>query len=685
MSSKSKLIVAIVMLAVGAGLVPTGLVTNDYMRDQVYDGVPEALLGIKAEAVPTLAEEFPALSTPEILKGIFDQASAEVEPMLTIRSTPEVLRNFRDEAFASLPAIIEPAVAVQITNGTIWNAQGFYGSYAAALDAFFNDENWSTNTFGVFGFNSISEQMAGVNLSYTTYAQNTIMFTGFLDPTPGGPYFWNPGILTDLTYGTALDNFQDIFYWIWGPYGGWPNATLQAGYNVTWTQLSSFQWYYEYYFRPFIVPGYLGMSVAAYAPIAFYGQWANGSLDPTGVDLSTIKAGLPGGTKGGEVGVPDPTNITLTSCYDLWNESIPYSFANDSGIWSWMGALAGNATLQGLLMSTFNLTATQLNMTLEWLDDFMENLLPLLIQADTGYTLSQLATMAFFEHWANGTMFGESIIPNGFLGEIDSSWAGAPYFEVGLPTASGLSLAVCQDLWDPFEDNTFIYLDSFQSTWLPAIQGDTASQAALIAGFGLSAGQLTALLTWLGALIGTTPSTGRMADILEYNTGMTITELATAAFYEQWAVGTINGESLIPEGFLARRDPPIMGPPYFEVGLMYAAGINYTQAAALWNENSDYSLVTVTGVNKWYKAEQGNAIFDTLKDENNDLNDFQMAGILTWLPQFRDVIVNILAKEDLGLTLEPYDLGQTLAISLGAGGGALAALGVVVLILSRRT
>jgi hypothetical protein len=65
MSNKSKLIIAIVLIAVGAGLVPTGLVTNDIMREQVYDGVPEALLGIKAEAIPSIEGVIPVLEPPK--------------------------------------------------------------------------------------------------------------------------------------------------------------------------------------------------------------------------------------------------------------------------------------------------------------------------------------------------------------------------------------------------------------------------------------------------------------------------------------------------------------------------------------------------------------------------------------------------------------------------------------------
>jgi len=323
-------------------------------------------------------------------------------------------------------------------------------------------------------------------------------------------------------------------------------------------------------------------------------------------------------------------------------------------------------------------------MILTWLGNFIENVTPALVLSSTGKTIGELSTLAFYEQWANGTMFGEVVLPDGFLGEIDPAWAGAPYFEVGLPSASNISLAKSIMLWNPLLDKTFIYGDSFENLWLPAMQGDATSQATLIATFGISAGELTTLLTWIGSLIGLVPSTGRIADLIEYNLGLTITQIATSYFYDQWVNGTVAGADFLPEGFLSQLDPPIDGPPYFEVGLMYSSGINIAQTLALWDVNSEHSLVTVSGVNKWYQAVEGNAIHTTLKSENGNLSDLQMAGILAWLPQFRDVIVNILAKADMGLPQEPYELGQTIAISLGAGGGVLATLGVVLLILSRR-
>ncbi|GAG25886.1 unnamed protein product, partial [marine sediment metagenome] len=168
---------------------------------------------------------------------------------------------------------------------------------------------------------------------------------------------------------------------------------------------------------------------------------------------------------------------------------------------------------------------------------------------------------------------------------------------------------------------------------------------------------------------------------------MSLTEIATLAVYEQWSNGTIYGNVVIPEGFLSLREPPIIGPPYFEVSLTikYSLGLTIAQVQALWDQSSDYSLLTVRGVKNWYQAEEGNTIYETLRLQNGGLAWWQMYPILEWLPQFRDEIVNKLGKDDLNLPMEPYKLGQTLAFSLGLGGGALAALGVVFLLLSRRT
>ena len=116
---------------------------------------------------------------------------------------------------------------------------------------------------------------------------------------------------------------------------------------------------------------------------------------------------------------------------------------------------------------------------IHWLDNFITNLTPVLFETEPGPTINELATLAFYEQWSNGTIYGEVFLPDGFLGEFNSSYAGAPYFEVGLPTASNLTLTECLALWDETGFDTFIDRDSFTDHWLPAIEGDPTNKSYL--------------------------------------------------------------------------------------------------------------------------------------------------------------------------------------------------------------
>ena len=697
MSSKSKLITAIVLLAVGAGLIPTGLVTNDYLRDQVYDGVPEAMLKIKADAVPGLEDKIPVLGLPDILKGIFDEAVVSIDELVRIEATPAALLGIRSQVNASIPDLINVAT---VANG-IAAAYGYldflYGAVAGS-NVWFNDTMWvdpNTGWPGLANYTGVGNFTWDARANLYWYGMLSTIFDDLEAYLPYGDLeSYIPGLIMDLVTGDGVAQFlkgygaawYTMTYWVGDPSQYALYAAMTTEYNATWAQLTAVNDYINAMIAGPYVSGLFsyryGVSVAHAIDYGFYMQWANASFSSTGFDL--------GGFKGIEAGVnhlngtPTPTNISLAQCQALWDPLNPLSFTNDSGIYVWAGALQSDPTALAAL-AAFGLTSAQLNLVLNWLGYVLTTVTPIVVLATQSKTTTQIATLGVLEQWANVTIFGDVVVPGGFLAEIDSSFSGAPYFEIGLPNASGLAFDTTSDLWDPLEDDTFIYGPSFQSMWLPAMQGNPTSQDAIIAAFGMSPAELTAILTWMGAFLGLDPSTGRAAQVLAYNYGQTITQIATAAFYEQWSNGTINGIVALPDGFLAERVPPVYGPPYFEIGLSFAATLTLAQCAALWNVNSEYSLVTVSGVHKWYKAAEGNTMYTTLATQNGGLNFIQMSAILEWLPEFRDVIVNILAEDDKNLPMEPYDLGQTLAISLGAGGGALAALGVVFLILSRRS
>ncbi len=670
--SKSKLIIGIILVVVGGGLIPTGFFVNQMFVDQIAEGVPDALLAVEDEALPSLEEQLPVLGTPDVLLGVEDGALTSLEEQLPVLTTPAVLFALKEEAVGTLPLIINGSGAAIVINQTITGVAGAIG-YPAAKAQFFNSPTFQATYGTPQGVSDYYDTLAGdfdvVNLGYTVTAQNNLLYGV-------GPL---PGLITDLDIGEGLLGYMELYLNV--TLGDQAlNATMQSLYNATWTQLEYLAGYIKNYLWDGVVkstysPPY---TIEQYAELVFYAQWANGSVIEGGIDLSLFKDTLPEDTFGLEAGVPNPTNITVPTCMALWDGSNPYSFVNDSGILIWVGAMQGNVTLQGYLIGAFSLTGAQLTILLGWLGNFMTNLVPLLLFDETGYTVPELAQLAFYEQWANGTIQGAAVLPDGFLNELSASFAGAPYFEVGLPSPSGLSLTETMNLWDEANALTFVNMDGIL-VWLGAISNATL-QGTLIATFGISAGELTALLAWLGAFL-----TVRVPQLIEYETGYTIPELAQVSFYEQWANGTIQGLSILPDGFLAELDPPLLGPPYFEVGLTEGStGLTVLQCAALWDNTSEYSLVTASGINKWYQAESSSTTYDDLRTNNGGISAAQMTQILDWLPKFRDIIVNKLAKEELGLPMEPYDLGNTLLMSLGAGGGTLAVIGVVLLILSKR-
>ena len=521
MYNKSKLIVGLVLLAVGAGLVPTGFFINQYLVDQVYEGVPEALLKIKDDATESLEEQIPGLATPDVLNDL------------------------KEEAIAQLPLIINGSGAALAINQSIEGAAAIAGDYDVAKEDFFNSPTFQAD-YSPFiplilqGISDYYDTLAGnndlVNLSYTTNAQNYLLYGN--EPLPG--------LITDLELGLGLLGYMELYL---NASLGVPgvNATMQLFYNANWNQLSALAGYIQNYLWEGVVKSqYSPLTIEQYAEIVFYAQWANGTFVEDGIDLSLFKSGVPPGTTGLEAGIPTPTNITVSTCMNLWDDSNPLSFVNDLGIMAWL-----NASYQTTIEIAFSISTPQYLLVLVWLGNFVTTLTPVLIEAETGYTIPTLALFAFYEQWANGTIFGESILP---------------------------------------------------------------------------------------------------------------------------------------EGFLSERDPPIYGPPYFEVGLTEGAtGLTLTQTMSLWDEASEFSLVTVSGINKWYSAKPFNSTaYVALKLYNGGLTDVQMEQILDWLPKFRDDIVNKLAKDDKDLPMEPYDLGMAILIGLGVGGGALAAVGIIFLILSRR-
>jgi hypothetical protein len=412
-----------------------------------------------------------------------------------------------------------------------------------------------------------------------------------------------------------------------------------------------------------------GMTTMAYSEILFYDQWANGTLFPTGLDLGYGSAlnGLL------EVGVPTPSGISYATTVVLWDDTSIYAFVNDTGLQKWRDA-ATKLDVWLNLSTSLGLDVNQMTLMLAWLPTIIDTFVPALFADPTlgyGMTISAYAETLFYEQWANGTILGEAIYPQGIdLGD------GLTGFEVGIPTETNISLTVCQLLWNEANGSTFVN-DTGIDKWVDAAT-DTTVQTELSTTFGLDATQLGEILDWLWEK---SFKDDVVPILIAEELGMSVSEYAEDLFFEQWANCTILGEKMFEQGIVLPFDN-ITG---LEVGCPTASNISLSIAEILFDKRNTSSLVDPGGLQKWYTAIDKNSnAFSELKSTFG-LSDTQTEMVATWIVNFRDMVVPTLAKQEMGLPADPYTLGTSIFLGMAIGGGILVALGVVVLILSRRT
>ena len=192
---------------------------------------PDALLGVEAEAVPTLESQIPLLTTPEVLLGLKDEI--EENPLILINCTTSAV----------------------VLNQTIYVAAALiFGTLQGSLEYFFNDPSWTVNTGKLMPINVISEVMTGglANLSFTPAAQQTIMIESISILNVAD----FPGLINDTALGIGVGRFLELYLATFDPTTSpMINATIQALYNATWSQLSAVAGYMKNYLFP-LVPGF---------------------------------------------------------------------------------------------------------------------------------------------------------------------------------------------------------------------------------------------------------------------------------------------------------------------------------------------------------------------------------------------------------------------------------------------
>ena len=495
--SKKILVISVVLIALGSGLVPGGILIEDYINDNVVNSIDDGLLGIEEEAIPLIEPMIKEMGIPQALRGIRDLGISVVEDMVEV----------------TFVAVLIEVMA--ILGGDVLGS--FYP--AIGMENFFNND-----TVGVWVFFSGISQYHIQPLNFTEDAQHRILY-GNSTTIPG----YIPGIqgfLNDTSTGAGVALFLEQYYAANSSDTPNLNMTMQENYNCTWSQLTKLVDYINGYLIDLIIPAIisLGMhveympslaglnSVNAIANALFMEQWANGTiLNETlyegGIDFSEMVDEINETLVGFEVGRVTPSNITRQVAYALFDD-INYANAltNDTGIEQWITAYT-NFTIKNTLMNEFNLTQTQTDMIFYWLfeESFKENIVPELMKLPppegVGMNITEFAKKLLREQWANGTVQGEILYTYGFPLPLE---AGVIYgFEVGyqgknmsvLPT--NMSTDSAKALWDISSEFSLVNKIGL-SKWFSALGNPTSLAAIeLQSANSLKDDEMSMVLSWL--------------------------------------------------------------------------------------------------------------------------------------------------------------------------------------------
>ncbi|MFX0018964.1 MAG: hypothetical protein ACFFBT_04185 [Promethearchaeota archaeon] len=474
--SKKILIISIILFAVGSGLVPGGILIENYINDTVAKSVDEGLLGIEEEAIPL------------------------IEPLIKEKGIPQALRGIRNVGISFVEDMVEATFVAVLIKVMALDGGNISSTYfpPIGIENFFNND-----TIGVWVVFSGISHYHTEPLNFTVDAQNRILF-GNSTIVPG----YIPGIqgfLNDTSTGAGVTTFLNQYYTANSSETNELMETMQENYNCTWDQLTKLNDYVCDYLIDLIIPiiiqnnlhvDYMPelaglLSVNAIAQALFMEQWANGTIlgkvqYPGGIDFSEMLEDINENLVGFEVGRITPSNITRKVAIALFDDiNYPNALTNETGFDLWINAYT-NTTIKDTLMNVFNLTQTQMDMILYWLfeESFKDNIVPELMilppPEGVGMNITEYARVLFLEQWANGTALGEVIYPYGFPLPLK---AGIIYgFEVGyqgkgLPVIpSNMSLESAESLWDVTNEYSLVN-DEGLKKWYLAIINPTSTAA----------------------------------------------------------------------------------------------------------------------------------------------------------------------------------------------------------------
>ncbi|MHA1670099.1 MAG: hypothetical protein ACTSV5_05910 [Promethearchaeota archaeon] len=485
--SKKGSIILICILAIGTGLIPTGMLINSTINSEVVNSIDEGLLGIQEKALPFVEDMIAESGIPRALRDIRKIGLTETEAIINATFFMMVLNM----------TLNEPAVLGVVPINLLFDR---WIQWVLIIPVTFSSAMQSLGYPPIKGISEYYQQ----NLWYGNAKYLLMNGTESL-----------PGLIGNNTLGTGVLDFLDLYDNALG------NTTLEQaieiGYNTTWNKLTKLTEYYREYFVPvaipmivasldILMPEYSGMDTKSIAEMYYFAQWANCSMFEDGIDLSTMVDDLNESVYGFELDLLVPSNITKLSCDLLWEDNNPHSLTNDTGINEWIKA-RDNETILEELRTEFFLEDSQIRMIDYWLwnASFKLDLMPILItlppQLGKNMTLEDFAVVIFLEVWTNGTADGRSLYPYGFPLEMQATTAYG--FEIGyqsqtkpvIPT--NISLSSARSLWNTSNPFSLVTKNGIKE-WFKAIDNPNSATAyGLKMANSLEDEQLLLILSWL--------------------------------------------------------------------------------------------------------------------------------------------------------------------------------------------
>jgi len=268
---------------------------------------------------------------------------------------------------------------------------------AQAEQAFFNTPSV------LFGYANVSSQIPVPPMTFNATLVNNLLHGV-------GPF---PGWLNDVQQGTGLIGFAKLLA------NASLTSTLAGAYGFQVSEAPYIAGYLNFLLT--FVSNQLLVSVGGAQTQAynmFYGQWANATLFPSGLDLNFD--GRPDGFElssawnNGSLGV---TGMPLQAAINLWNQSRTDSILSVAGITAWATALQAYQTTGNEVL--FATLATQVGIPVfnvplmttfgTWLGTWIQQLVIPFIEMDTGVT--NLTDLAYLQ-WGTASVLDYQSVAN---------------------------------------------------------------------------------------------------------------------------------------------------------------------------------------------------------------------------------------------------------------------------------